>query len=124
MSNYIKNEIITGTVTGIEPYGIFVSLEDDYSGLVHISEISDAYVRNINDYVELDEIIRVKILAIDNESHHLKLSIKNFDYRINKKNSTNIKETSLGFSTLHKNMNIWIEKKKKELQELEYNYEK
>ena len=36
MINYTKDEIVTGTVTGIEEYGIFISLEDNYSGLIHI----------------------------------------------------------------------------------------
>ena len=50
---YKKGNIVTGCVTGIEKYGIFVSLDNYYSGLVHISEISDSFVRNINDYVNI-----------------------------------------------------------------------
>ncbi len=121
MTNYTKNQIVTGTVSGIETYGIFISLEDNYSGLVHISEISDGFVKNISDYVELNEIINVKILEVNQERNHLKLSIKNFDYRINKKNKNKISETSLGFSTLKKKLNNWIEYKKEELNDLVYN---
>lgn len=44
--NSIKlNNIVKGQVTGITPYGVFVSLEDDYSGLVHISEVSNKFVK-------------------------------------------------------------------------------
>lgn len=121
MINYTKDEIVTGTVTGIEEYGIFISLEDNYSGLIHISEISDGFVKNINDYVELNEVINVKILEVDKIRNHIKLSIKNFDYRINKKNQNKINETPLGFSTLQKKLNNWIEYKKEELKELTYN---
>lgn len=124
MTNYSKNEIVTGTVTGIETYGIFVSLENGYSGLVHISEISDGYVKNINNYVNINEVIKVKILSVDEKKHHIKLSIKNFDYRINKKDKNKIKETTLGFLTLHESMYNWIEKKKKELKKIAYNNEK
>ena len=46
MNQYKKGEIVTGCVTGIEKYGIFVSLDDYYSGLIHISEISDFFVKN------------------------------------------------------------------------------
>ena len=46
MNQYKKGEIVTGCVTGIEKYGIFVSLDDYYSGLIHISEISSFFVKN------------------------------------------------------------------------------
>ena len=52
MEKYSKDEIIEGLVTGIEKYGIFVGLDEYYSGLIHISEISDDFVRNINNYVK------------------------------------------------------------------------
>ena len=90
MVKYSNEMIILGTVTGIESYGIFVSFEDEYSGLIHISEISDKFVKNIGDFVELNEVIRVRILDIDSKNHHLKLSIKNFDYRVSKKNEKKI----------------------------------
>ena len=45
MLKYDKGKIVTGQVTGIEKYGIFVSLDEFYSGLIHISEISDGFVR-------------------------------------------------------------------------------
>ncbi len=62
MGKYNKNDVVLGLVTGIENYGIFVSLDEYYSGLIHISEISDDYVRNINNYVNIGETIKVKIL--------------------------------------------------------------
>ena len=51
MSKYFKNEVVEGCVTGIEKYGIFVTLDEYYSGLIHISEISDNFVRDINKFV-------------------------------------------------------------------------
>ena len=59
MNNFNIGDIVTGTVTGIENYGVFVSLGENSSGLIHISEISDFFVRNVNDYVELNETIKV-----------------------------------------------------------------
>ena len=102
---------------------MFVSFGDNYSGLVHISEISDRYVKNICDYVNLDEVIKVKVLAVDDDNHHLKLSIKNFDYRINKRSRSNIVETTLGFTTLQRNLNGWVRQKKEELEKTIYNYD-
>ena len=57
-NKYAIGKIVTGKVTGIEKYGIFVNLDDYYSGLVHISEISDSFVRNIDDYVNIGEYIK------------------------------------------------------------------
>ena len=88
------------------------SLDNYYSGLIHISEISDNFVRNINDYVNIGETIRVKILAIDEDNHHLKLSIKNIDYRMTKRRKIKIQETPSGFNTLKTYLNVWIEEKK------------
>ena len=58
---YENGKIIKGCVTGIESYGIFMSFDEYYSGLIHISEISNNFVRNVNDYVNIGETIRVKI---------------------------------------------------------------
>ena len=100
MSKYKNGEIVFGCVTGIEKYGIFVNLDEYYSGLIHISEVSSAFVRNIHDYVKVGETIKVKVLEEDEKSHQVKLSIKDFDYRIGKKKIEKIQETEHGFSTL------------------------
>ena len=112
MSKYFKNEVVEGCVTGIEKYGIFVTLDEYYSGHIHISEISDNFVRDINKFVNIGETIKVKVLDTDDETFHVKLSIKNLDYRLNKKRETYIQETEHGFNTLKKELPIWIEDKK------------
>ena len=109
MSKIKKGRIVRGTITGIEPYGVFVSCDDYYTGLIHISEISYGYVKNITDFVQIGDLIYVEILDVDEELGHLKLSIKNIDYK--KKVSVKrkkIKETSLGFKTLEYKLPIWI----------------
>ncbi len=67
--------IIEGVVTGITNFGAFVSLPDGKTGLVHISEIADAYVKDINDYVKKNDRVRVKVLSVD-PSGKIGLSIK------------------------------------------------
>ena len=47
MSKYENGKIVVGCVTGIENYGIFVSLDEYYSGLIHISEVSNKFVKDI-----------------------------------------------------------------------------
>jgi len=110
MSKYRKYHTVKATVTGITNYGIFVSLDEYFTGLIHISEISNEYVKDINDYVSVGDVIAVKILDVDNDEGHLKLSIKGFDYKnIKKIKRKKIKETPLGFKTLAYHLPIWIE---------------
>ena len=81
MTKYKKGSIIEGSVTGIENYGVFVNLDDYYSGLIHISEISHGFVKDVSNYVNLGDTIRVKVVEVDDNSCHVKLSIKDIDYR-------------------------------------------
>lgn len=112
MTHYKVGKIVKGNISGVEDYGIFVSLDNFYSGLIHISEISKDFVRNTNDYGEVGETIYVKILEIDEKTNHLKLSIKDIDYRIEKKNTKpKIKESGEGFKPLMDNLYEWIRKK-------------
>ncbi len=115
MSKYEKGKIITGCVTGIENYGIFVTLDEYYSGLIHISEISSNFVRNINDYVNIGETIKAKVVDIDDENYHVKLSIKDINYRINNQKRTKIIETNEGFMPLKNNLDRWLNDKLSEI---------
>lgn len=115
MLKYEKGRIVTGQVTGIEKYGIFVSLDEFYSGLIHISEISDGFVKDINDYVSIGETIQAKVVEIDDKTYHVKLSIKNINYRITRKTNFKLKEVSRGFKPLEENLSEWISKKLNEI---------
>lgn len=115
MEKYRVGEIVTGCVTGIEKYGIFISLDDYYSGLIHISEISEGFVRNIHDYVKMGETINAKVLEENPKEHHVKLSIKGIEYRKSRINKTKIVETPEGFNTLKENLNEWVKDKINEL---------
>ena len=57
--------ISEGKVTGITKFGVFVSLEDGSTGMVHISEVSTEYVKDINDHVKLGQTVRVKMIGAD-----------------------------------------------------------
>lgn len=113
MAKFKKDEIVEGLVTGIEQYGIFVSLDEYYSGLIHISEISDGFVKDINNFVNIGETIKAKVLESDDDTFHVKLSIKNMNYRINR-NKTKIIETGSGFEVLKEQLPVWINEKKDE----------
>lgn len=122
MSKYDKGKIVTGRVTGIEKYGVFVSLDEFYSGLIHISEISDSFVKDIHDFVNVGETIKAKIVDKDDESYHIKLSIKNINYRIENKKEQKLKEIAGGFKPLGDKLNDWIKLKLMEEKDKKNNY--
>lgn len=111
MLKYEKGRIVTGCVTGIEKYGVFIGLDEFYSGLIHISEISDGFVKNVNDYVKIGETIKARVLETDDDNYHVKLSIKNIDYRINHKKKPSIIEVGEGFKPLEKQLSYWVSQK-------------
>ena len=111
MTKYKKGSIIEGSVTGIENYGVFVNLDDYQSGLIHISEISHGFVKEVNNYVNLGDTIKVKVVEVDDNSCHVKLSIKDIDYRKAKPKKKKIEEVGSGFEILRDNLDDWINTK-------------
>lgn len=116
MADYHVGDIIEAKVSGITNYGIFVSTVDEFTGLIHISEISTHFVKNVMDYVSIDENILCEILEVDLEEKHLKLSIKNINYKLTPKYGK-IKDTADGFKTLQMNLPIWTREKLKEIED-------
>ncbi|MGL6174791.1 MAG: CvfD/Ygs/GSP13 family RNA-binding post-transcriptional regulator [Cellulosilyticaceae bacterium] len=70
-------QIIEGTVTGVKPFGAFVSLDETTQGLVHISHVTHGFLENIADAVKVGDVVKVKILSIDSEKGKISLSMKN-----------------------------------------------
>ncbi len=95
--------IVKGEITAIKPYGAFVKVGNDYVGLIHISEISDNYVRNIEDYVSKGDVRTLKVLAID--GNKLSLSFKALHKR---KKRYKIK-LDTGFTPLQEKLEEWVE---------------
>ena len=67
--------VVEGTVTGITKFGAFVSLPDGRSGLVHISEIANTYVNDVNEFLKLGDKVKVRVLAVTPDGK-INLSIK------------------------------------------------
>ncbi len=76
MKKYYPGNIVRGKVIGIKPYGVFVNLDNETIGLIHISEISDEFVPDIGKIVKIGDIIETKIVDIDYENNKAKLSLK------------------------------------------------
>ena len=115
MDNIKINDVIEVVVTGIQKYGAFVLIDDKYDGLIHISEISSGYVKNINDYIKIKDKIYAQVVDIDEENNRYKLSIKNIDYRNDGRIISNGDKLENGFAPLKENLDLWINGKIKEI---------
>ena len=73
---YTTGVVVTGKVTGIQDYGAFVALDAETQGLVHISEITNGYVKDIHDFLKVGDTVEVKVLSIDEEHRKMSLSLK------------------------------------------------
>lgn len=69
------NQVVEGEVTGITKFGAFVQLEGNESGLVHISEVADAFVKEISDYLAVGDKVKVKVIKIADDGK-ISLSIR------------------------------------------------
>lgn len=67
--------IVEGKIVNVMPFGAFVALPEDKTGLVHISEVSSEYVEDINACIKQGDIVKVKVIKID-DSGKISLSIK------------------------------------------------
>lgn len=102
-------EQITCQITGIQPYGVFVTYKE-YTGLIHISELSDQFVSSIDEILCVGDYIEVVILEIDHENKRLKLSYKKA-HPVHPKIQKMVK-IKIGFHSLAKALPNWIEKAK------------
>lgn len=69
---------VEGKVTGITNFGAFVELKNGDTGLVHISEVANTYVKDISNYLKEDETVKVKVINIDDDGK-IGLSIKQLE---------------------------------------------
>ena len=73
------------------PYGGFVDLAPGISGLVHVSELSDEFVKDVRKFINEGDVVKVKVVGIDNMGK-IKLSMKNLDGKKEEKKAENTEE--------------------------------
>ena len=114
MENIKIGDTIKCEVTGLTNYGVFVKTDSEYTGLIHISEISDKFVSSIEKLYIAGDIIEATVIEIDEEKKQLKLSVKD----INKKNKKKkgIAEKGKGFEPLKENLDKWVQERLKDLE--------
>ncbi|MCU5745956.1 S1 domain-containing post-transcriptional regulator Ygs [Staphylococcus sp. SQ8-PEA] len=125
MNSYYKvGQHIKVRVTGIQPYGAFVETPDNTEGLIHISEVMDDYVHNLKKFLSIGQIVRAKIISIDDEGK-LNLSLKdnkyfkNYERKKGKRSVLDdIRETEkYGFQTIKERLPVWIEQSKEAIKD-------
>lgn len=79
-TNYEIGDIIEGTVSGVQTYGVFVQLDDDTQGLVHISECRHGFVDDIQEEYKVGERVKVQVIDVDEYTHQISLSIRSLKH--------------------------------------------
>lgn len=111
---YEIGQLIIGKVTGVKPYALFLTFDDGTQGLLHISEISDDFVRDIEKYGTFDDEMRVKVISIDNKNGFLRVSYKRVDIadryntHNNEKKSSPLSVKEEDFAPLKEKLPVWI----------------
>ncbi|MFP4478193.1 MAG: S1 RNA-binding domain-containing protein [bacterium] len=105
-----KGDIVKGRITNIKPYGAFVKVEDKYDGLIHISEVSDGYVRNIEDYLTVGDEVTVEVIKVEGDKISFSYKSQNKTGR-KKRESTELKT---GFRPLEDELKAWVDKYQKD----------
>ena len=117
INDYKVGMTVYGKITGIKPYGAFVKFDDGVTGLIHISEISNGFVRNIDNFVQVDEYVMAKVIDIDREHKQLRLSFKALSQNTRRYTKRvkfqGMPEAVKGFGTIRDHMNEWIQKENK-----------
>lgn len=72
--SYRIGDKLNGEVSGIQPYGVFVQLDEENQGLIHISELRHGFVDDVNEEVKIGEEIEVIVIDIDEYTHKISLS--------------------------------------------------
>lgn len=120
--------IVTGKVTGIQPYGAFIALDENTQGLVHISEITHGYVKDINDHLKVGDEVKVKVLSVDENAGKIGLSIRATEEAPVQQTAAKPKkprkrqaaaivpevEGQQGFNTLKDKLQEWIDQSQRE----------
>jgi len=115
--------VVTGTVKGIQPYGAFVALDENTQGLVHISEVTHGFVKDVNEHLKVGQEVQVKVLSVDEAAGKISLSIRATEEapvqqeRPAKKAPAHKRQATVvstsapeeGFNTLKDKLQEWIE---------------
>lgn len=122
VKKYKVGDVLIGTITGTQPYGAFVALDEQTQGLIHISEITYGYVKDIADFLTIGQRVEVKILDIDETEDKISLSVRELQDKPTHRKKECLPRKTLqdrvdereenGFHSLKGKLNDWIEQSK------------
>ena len=114
-------EILHGKITRIVSYGAFLDFPNGQHGLLHISEVSEKFVRDIHTFLSVGDDVAVRVIAVDPVNNYLRLSLKNIPNESaltpkvsSKKKRVPIPENQVDFAKLKEMLPQWIEQALKE----------
>lgn len=111
---YKIGDIIEGTVTGVQAYGIFVSLDDEQQGLIHISECTHGYIQNVHEFLKIGQKIKAMVIDVDEYTKKISLSLRALEkvpipnQIVRKRKRRTIYTNQIGFVSLKEKMPQWI----------------
>lgn len=113
IDDYKIGMVVYGKITGIKPYGAFVGFEDDVTGLIHISELSNGFVKDVNHYVKVNDYVMLKVIDIDYDQKQLRLSFKALSQNqrkyVKKVKFQGMPKKEKGFQSIQEKMPKWLE---------------
>ena len=75
MNNIKEKDIIRVKITGIQEYGAFAIIDGEYDGLIHISKISNNFIKDPKEVLSVGQIVEAKVIDIDKEKERVSLSL-------------------------------------------------
>lgn len=115
-----EGDVVDGKITGVQPYGIFIKLDDECSGLIHVTELEKLESENPDKYFKVGQVLQVKVLRIKPGGKQAILRINRTTNHKRRVGASSF-ETSSGFNALKKQMPIWV-KEAKEKKNLKKSY--
>jgi general stress protein 13 len=116
-------DIVKGKVTGIQQYGVFVSLDKKIKGLIHVSEIKNGYIKDLQEIIHIGQKISVQIIDIDEYSKKYSLSLRApledrdelENTHLHHKRYYTDKDKKIGFTSIGEKLKTWIQETLKDL---------
>lgn len=102
---------ITGTITGIKPYGAFVALDNGTTGLIHISEIKTGYIENIYQLLSVGDKVLVQVVDFDEFTQKASLSLRTLEeekHHLHRRHRFSNSRCHIGFKPLAAHLPLWI----------------
>jgi small subunit ribosomal protein S1 len=78
-AKYQVGQLVEGTITRLTKFGAFARLEDDFEGLIHISEISEKRIEHPKEVLKEGDVVTLRVIKIDPENHRVGLSLRRVD---------------------------------------------